>query len=48
MKILISTLTEDQISMIWPYIESDVWQKKFRDYPADVEYVKDILNQAGW
>ena len=44
----LSSLTEDQIAMIWPYIESDVWQKKFRDYPADVEYVKDILKQAGW
>ena len=44
----LSSLTEDQIAMIWPYIESDVWQKKFRDYPADVEYVKNILKQAGW
>ena len=44
----LASLTEDQIAMIWPYIESDVWQKKFRDYPADVEYVKDILKQAGW
>ena len=44
----LSSLTEDQIAMIWPYIESDVWQKKFRDYPADVEYVKDILKKAGW
>lgn len=44
----LNSLTEDQIAMIWPYIESDVWQKKFRDYPADVEYVKDILKKAGW
>ena len=44
----LGSLTEDQIAMIWPYIESDVWQKKFRDYPADVEYVKDILKKAGW
>jgi len=44
----LSSLTEDQIAMIWSYIESDVWQKKFRDYPADVEYVKDILKKAGW
>jgi hypothetical protein len=44
----LGSLTEDQVAMIWPYIESDVWQRKFRDYPADVEYVKDILKQAGW
>jgi hypothetical protein len=34
--------------MIWPYIDSDVWQKKFADYRADQEYVKDILAKAGW
>ena len=43
----LGSLTEDQVAMIWPYIESDVWQKKFRDYPADVECVKDILKKAG-
>ena len=41
-------LTADQISMIWPYIDSDVWQKKFSDYAADAEYAKLILKQAGW
>jgi hypothetical protein len=34
--------------MIWPYIDSDVWQKKFSDYAADAEYAKLILKQAGW
>lgn len=44
----LESLTEDQIGMIWPYIESDFWQKKFHDYPADVEYAKEMLKQAGW
>jgi len=44
----LSELTADQISMIWPYIDSDIWQKKFRDYVADQEYSKEILKQAGW
>jgi hypothetical protein len=39
---------EEQIAMIWSYINVDVWNKKFADYPADQEYVKDILNKAGW
>jgi hypothetical protein len=34
--------------MVWPYIDSDAWQKKIVNYPADQEYVKDILNKAGW
>jgi hypothetical protein len=44
----LNELTADQVSMVWPYIDSDVWQKKFRDYPADQEYAKAILEQAGW
>ena len=39
---------QTQIAMIWPYIDSDVWQRRFNNYPADVEYVKDILKKAGW
>jgi len=41
-------LDNTQIAMVWPYIDSDFWMKKFSDYPADQEYVKDILTQAGW
>lgn len=44
----LSELDSTQIAMIWPYIDSDVWQKKFQDYPADREYVQDILTKAGW
>jgi hypothetical protein len=41
-------LDASQIAMVWPYIDSDVWQKKFTDYSADQEYAKEILTQAGW
>jgi hypothetical protein len=44
----LSDLDSTQIAMIWPYIDSDVWQKKFQDYPADQEYVREILTKAGW
>ena len=44
----LSELNSEQLAMIWPYIDSDVWQKKFADYRADQEYVKDILAKAGW
>jgi hypothetical protein len=44
----LNELTAEQVSMVWPYSDSDVWQKKFRDYPADQEYAKAILEQAGW
>jgi len=44
----LSELDATQIAMVWPYIDSDFWMKKFQDYPADQEYVKDILQKAGW
>ena len=44
----LSELSTEQIAMIWSYIDSDVWMKKFQDYPADQEYTKDILTKAGW
>lgn len=39
-------LTEDQVGLILPYIEPDYWQRKFKDYLADTEWVKDILSKA--
>ena len=44
----LTELNAEQVAMIWPYIDSDVWQKKFADYPGDQEYAKEILTQAGW
>lgn len=44
----LTELSTEQVQMIWPYIDSDVWQKKFNNYPADQEYAKDILTKAGW
>jgi hypothetical protein len=44
----LTELNAEQVAMIWPYIDSDIWQKKFADYPADQEYAKEILTQAGW
>ncbi len=44
----LTEISAEQVQMIWPYIDSDVWQKKFNNYPADQEYAKDILAKAGW
>lgn len=38
----------EQVAMIWPYIDTDVWQPRFRDTPSDCEYAQEILKQAGW
>ena len=44
----LSELDETQIAMVWPYIDADFWMRKFKDYPADQEYAKEMLSKAGW
>lgn len=44
----LSGLNVEQLAMIWQYIDSDVWQKKFQADPTTQTYVQTILAQAGW
>lgn len=44
----LANLSSEQVAMIWPYIDSDVWQRRFHDYPADQAWVEEILKKAGW
>jgi hypothetical protein len=41
-------MNPDQTKILWSWIDPEFWQKKFQDYPADQEYVKDLLKKAGW
>jgi hypothetical protein len=43
----LESLTEEQIALVLPWIDPEYWQKKFHDYMADAEWVKDVLKQAG-
>lgn len=44
----LGNLNQEQIAMIWPFIDADFWQRRFRDYRADAEYVREMLTKAGW
>jgi hypothetical protein len=44
----LNELNSEQVAIIWPYINTDCWQKKFADYRADQEYAQEILKKAGW
>jgi hypothetical protein len=44
----LSELDATQIAMVWTYIDADFWMRKFKDYPADQEYAREILTKAGW
>lgn len=43
----LGSLNEGQVKIIMPWIDPDFWQKKFKDYISDTEWVKDILSKAG-
>lgn len=45
---LLASLNQEQLALIWPWVDPDVWSKKLHDYPADAEYVKSVLKEGGW
>lgn len=44
---VLDTLNEEQVAMILPWIDPEFWQRKFQDFMADTEWIKDILKSAG-
>jgi len=40
-------LDQGQVQIVLPWLDPEFWQKKFVDYLADAEWVKDILSKAG-
>jgi hypothetical protein len=44
----LANLNQEQLAMIWPWIDADFWSRKFHDYPADAVYVRELLTKAGW
>lgn len=44
---MLSSLNEEQIALIIRYIDPDFWQRKFRDFVADAEFIKSVLKEAG-
>ena len=42
----LSTLNEEQISMIYPFIDPQYWERRLSDYVADTEFMKMVLKEA--
>lgn len=43
----LDTLSSEQVEIVIPWIDPDFWQRKFKDYVADAEWVKTVLSKAG-
>ena len=44
----LNNLDQTQVATIWSIIDADYWMRKFKDYPADYEYAREMLQKAGW
>ena len=44
----LENLTEEQLAIVWDFLDPDRWSRILRDYPGDTEYMKEMLRKAGW
>jgi hypothetical protein len=44
----LSRMNEEQIAMIWNWIDPDFWKKKLHDYAPDAEWCRHILKEVGF
>ena len=42
----LSGLNTEQIALIFKFIDPEFWQQKFKNYVADVEFIKSVLHEA--
>jgi uroporphyrinogen-III decarboxylase len=43
----LDNLNEEQVNLILPYIDPDIWQKKFITSKSDVNWLKSVLKESG-
>lgn len=43
----LSRVSDDQLSVIFEWINPEFWNKKFKENPIDVEWIKEVAIQAG-
>ena len=44
----LSDMNSEHRTMVWPYIDPDVWTKKLKDDPTNRNEAQDLLKKAGW
>lgn len=41
-------MNEEQVVLIYPWIDPEFWQRKLKDYMADAEWCRHVLKEAGF
>ncbi len=39
-------MNDEQLEIVGPIIDPQFWKRKFKNYPADVELIKDVIKEA--
>lgn len=42
----LASLNEEQVTLIYKFIDPEFWQRKFKDFVADTEFIKSVLIEA--
>ncbi len=43
----LESISQEHLAIVLPWIDPDYWNRKFKDYVADVEWCKHVLGAAG-
>jgi len=45
-KEMLQKMSDEQIAIVWPVVDPQFWQRRFKSLPADVVLVKDVIKEA--
>jgi len=45
---LLSQLSEEQLGIAFKWVDPDTWMKRFEKYPADRDWIQELLKEAGF
>jgi len=45
-KEMLQKMNDEQLEIVSPFIDPQFWMRRFKNYPADVELVKDLVKEA--
>jgi hypothetical protein len=45
---MLEKLNEEQVAVVYPWIDPDYWQRRLKDYPEDTAWCKSVMEAAGF
>lgn len=45
---VLASFNEEQLTLAFKWIDPDAWHRKFEKYPEDVQWAREVLDEAGF